>query len=77
MTEAKISYTPIEAAQATGRSRARIFRAIQHGELMARKDGRATIIESLELQRWVQSFPIVDRQPLPAQEALAVAVSTR
>jgi excisionase family DNA binding protein len=63
MTEAcdiacrQISYTPEESARVTGRSRTRIFRAIRQGELSARKDGRATLIEAEELRRWVRSFP--------------------
>jgi excisionase family DNA binding protein len=52
-----ISYTPEESARVTGRSRTRIFKAIRQGELSARKDGRATIIEAEELRRWVRSFP--------------------
>ncbi len=52
-----ISYTPEESARVTGRSRTRIFKAIRQGELIARKDGRATIIEAEELRRWVRSLP--------------------
>jgi Helix-turn-helix domain len=52
-----ISYTPEESARVTGRSRTRIFKAIREGQLIARKDGRATIIEADELRRWVRSFP--------------------
>jgi hypothetical protein len=55
---AQISYSPKQAAIATGRSRARIFRAIQKREIVARKDGRATVITADELTRWVRSFPI-------------------
>jgi hypothetical protein len=52
-----ISYTPEESARVTGRSRTRIFKAIREGQLIARKDGRATVIEADELRRWVRSFP--------------------
>jgi hypothetical protein len=54
-----ISYTPEESAHVTGRSRTRIFKAIREGQLIARKDGRATVIEADELRRWVRSFPAV------------------
>jgi excisionase family DNA binding protein len=64
-TFSRISYTPIEAAAATGRTRTRIYLAIKSGELTARKDGRATLIEHSELQRWVQSFQKID----PVQSA--------
>ena len=58
-TAGRISYTPNEAALATGRSRSRIFKAIKDKELTARKDGRATLIEVDELRRWVSELPVV------------------
>jgi excisionase family DNA binding protein len=59
-----ISYTPEQAALVTGRSRSRIFKAIKDKELTARKDGRATLIESAELRRWLGSLPTIGRQPV-------------
>jgi excisionase family DNA binding protein len=56
----RISYTPNEAAVATGRSRSRIFKAIKDKELVAKKDGRATLIEAEELRRWVRDLPAVE-----------------
>jgi hypothetical protein len=52
-----IACVPETAALLTGRTRTRIFQAIQSGELVARKDGRATLIEHDELRRWVRSMP--------------------
>jgi hypothetical protein len=52
-----IAYSPQGAAIATGRSRSRIFKAIKDKELVARKDGRATLLEADELRRWVRSVP--------------------
>ena len=52
-----ISYSPQGAAIATGRSRSRIFKAIKDKELIARKDGRATLLEADELRRWIRSLP--------------------
>ena len=52
-----IAYSPQGAALATGRSRTRIFKAIRDKELVARKDGRATLLEADELRRWVRSLP--------------------
>ena len=63
----QISYTPEQAAVATGRSRSRIFKAIKDEELTARKDGKATIIEVAELARWVSSLRTRGRQ----QESVA------
>ena len=42
---AAIAYPPAQAAIVSGRTRTRIFGAIKSGELKARKDGKATIIE--------------------------------
>jgi hypothetical protein len=53
----RIAYSPQGAALATGRSRTRIFKAIKDKELIARKDGRATVLEAEELRRWVRSLP--------------------
>lgn len=61
-----ISYTPEQAAAVTGRSRSRIFKAIKDGELTARKDGKATLLEGDELRRWVRSMPTIGRQPAAA-----------
>ena len=62
----RISYTPSQAALATGRSRSRVFLAIKNGELSAKKDGRATLIEDSELRRWVQSLPTIGRDSVAA-----------
>ena len=58
---APIAYPPAQAAAVSGRTRTRIFGAIKSGELEARKDGKATVIEHEELMRWVRSFPVVTR----------------
>lgn len=55
---AAIAYSPTHAARVTGRSRTRIFLAIKKGELVAKKDGRATLIEAGELERWVKQMPV-------------------
>jgi excisionase family DNA binding protein len=58
----RFSLTPDEAAESTGFSRTRIFAAIRDEELMARKDGKATVIETDELLRWLRSLPTRGRQ---------------
>src|SRR4029077_16030031 len=50
----------------TGRSHTRIKKAIREKELTARKDGRATLIERAELQRWLASLPTIGRKPVAA-----------
>jgi excisionase family DNA binding protein len=52
-----IAYTTERAAEITGRSRTRIKKAIRQGEMVALKDGRATIITRAELLRWVDALP--------------------
>jgi len=58
----RFSLTPDEAAESTGFSRTRIFQAIRHDELMARKDGKAVVIETDKLLRWLRSLPTRGRQ---------------
>jgi excisionase family DNA binding protein len=67
----RISMTPDEASEATGFSRTRIFNAIRDGELTARKDGKATVIEISEILRWVRSLPTRGRTP----DALSAAAN--
>jgi hypothetical protein len=66
-----IAYSPDGAALATGRSRTRIFKAIRNGELVARKDGRATLLEADELRRWVRSLPTMTELPRMGAEGVA------
>jgi hypothetical protein len=55
---------PVEDTPAVaGVSRTRIFTAIRNGEMMARKAGRQTIIETDELRRWIRSLPTRGRTP--------------
>jgi excisionase family DNA binding protein len=63
----RLSYTPDDAAEATGVSRTRIFMAIRDRELTARKAGKSTVIEAEELRRWLQSLPVRGRQPDAAE----------
>jgi excisionase family DNA binding protein len=61
-----LAYPPTQAARIAGRSLTRIRKAIREKELTARKDGRATLIERAELQRWLSTLPTIGRDP--AQE---------
>lgn len=65
----RISMTPDEAAETTGFSRTRIFNAIRDGELTARKDGKATVVETTEIIRWVRAMPARGRAPNTASAA--------
>ena len=68
-----LAYTTAQAAAVTGRSHTRIKKAIREKELTARKDGRATLIERAELQRWLAALPTIGRKP--EQEPARVAAS--
>jgi excisionase family DNA binding protein len=59
----RLGLSPDEAAASAGVSRTKIFEAIRHGTLTARKSGKATIIEPSELQRWLRSLPVRGRIP--------------
>lgn len=53
----RLSYTPDEAADETGMSRSRIFKALKDGALMGRKAGGATIILGTDLQAFIDALP--------------------
>src|SRR5262249_15622419 len=57
----RISYTPSQAAEATGMSRTRIFQALRDKELVGHKDRKRTLIEYDELRRWVRGMRPVGR----------------
>ena len=60
-----LAYTTTQAALVVGRSHTRVKLAIRRGELTARKDGRATLIEHTELMRWLAALPTIGRKPEP------------
>jgi hypothetical protein len=59
----RIALNPDEAAASAGVSRTRIFQAIRNRELTCRKTGKATVIEVLELCRWIRNLPSRGRDP--------------
>jgi excisionase family DNA binding protein len=69
----RFSLTPDETAESTGFSRTRIFQAIRDGELTARKDGKATVIETDEILRWLRSLPTRGRQPASGEADIRAA----
>ena len=40
-----------------GVSRTRIFQAVQNNEITIRKNGRSSIVEVAELERWLKTLP--------------------
>jgi Helix-turn-helix domain len=55
-TGAKLVYSIPDVMAATDAGRTTVYRAIQSGELVARKRGRRTIILADDLRRWLNSL---------------------
>jgi hypothetical protein len=53
----RIAYSVAEAAQAIGSSRSAIYVALKEKRLNAKKIGARTVIEDVELRRYVASLP--------------------
>ncbi|HEX3809564.1 MAG TPA: hypothetical protein VHW02_07655 [Rhizomicrobium sp.] len=53
----KLAYRIDEAAVAIGLSRSALFERIGDGRISARKDGKITLIERVELDRYLKSLP--------------------
>jgi hypothetical protein len=45
-----------------GVSRTRIFQAVQNNEITIRKNGRSSIVEIAELERWLKTLPTKGKQ---------------
>jgi excisionase family DNA binding protein len=57
----RLAFSIKEAAAVSGIGRTAIFAAIKAGRLIARKNGRRTLIASSDLQQFIASLPKVDR----------------
>jgi excisionase family DNA binding protein len=55
-----IAYSIAEACEVAGFGRTSIYEAINSGELIARKNGRRTVILSDDLRRWLQGLPVAN-----------------
>lgn len=60
----RLSYRIADLPRITGIGRSTIYEAIAAGKLRAVKNGRATIVLSDDLKRWLASF-----EPIPAKVA--------
>lgn len=60
---APLAYAIEDVPAASGLSRTRVYEAIRARRLTARKDGRQTIIEAVELRRYLATLPTRGRQP--------------
>ncbi len=57
--EQKLSFTIEQTVKATGIGRTAIFAAIKSGRLVARKNGRRTLITVDDLQQFVANLPMI------------------
>ena len=57
---APLAYSIAEASEVAGIGRTSIYEAINSGELIARKNGRRTVILSDDLRRWLQGLPVTN-----------------
>ena len=62
---APYAYTISQTAQVSALSRSEIYRAINRGDLIARKRGKRTLILAQDLQRWLDSLPVIEN-PKPS-----------
>jgi excisionase family DNA binding protein len=53
----KLAFSPEEAATAAGIGRTAIFEAIKNKKLLARKNGRRTLIAADDLAAWIKNLP--------------------
>jgi len=66
----KLAYTVLEAAEATGLGRTKLFAEIKAGRLAAAKIGRRTLIRSEALEKWLrESERASDQQRRAAESA--------
>ena len=56
----KLAYTIPEAAEAVGLSRSMLYEQLSRGKLRAVKCGGRTLLQRIELERWLRSLPQAD-----------------
>jgi excisionase family DNA binding protein len=63
-----LAYSIVEACEVAGVGRTSIYEAINSGELIARKNGRRTVILCDDLRRWLQSLPVTNSNSVLARQ---------
>jgi excisionase family DNA binding protein len=63
-----LAYSIVEACEASGVGRTSIYEAINSGKLIARKNGRRTVILCDDLRRWLQSLPVTNSNSVLASQ---------
>jgi excisionase family DNA binding protein len=59
-----LAYSIAEACEVARIDRTSIYEAINSGKLIARKNGRRTVILSDDLRRWLQSLRVTNSKSL-------------
>ncbi len=67
----KLAFSINEAVEVSGRSRTMVYEALKHGRLVARKDGRRTIILADDLRAWLEALPRYVPQTPAAEQSEA------
>jgi excisionase family DNA binding protein len=63
-----LAYSIAEACEVARIGRTSIYEAISSGELIARKNGRRTVILSDDLRRWLQGLPLTNSKSVLASQ---------
>jgi excisionase family DNA binding protein len=58
-----LAYSIAQACEVANIGRTSIYEAISCRELIARKNGRRTVILADDLHRWLQSLPLAESHP--------------
>jgi len=58
-----LAYSIAEASEVSRVGRTSIYEAINSRDLIARKNGRRTVILADDLHRWLQNLPLVESHP--------------
>ena len=58
-----LAYSIAEASEVSRIGRTSIYEAINSRDLIARKNGRRTVILADDLHRWLQNLPLAESHP--------------
>ena len=70
-----LAYSIAEASEVSRIGRTSIYEAINSRDLIARKNGRRTVILADDLRRWLQSLPVTSSDSAPKHRSEANAAA--
>lgn len=65
----KISFSVLEAMEATGLGRAAFYSEIRSGRMSAKKVGRRTIVTAKSIEAWLEQLPDLQLGAKPGEAA--------